>query len=74
MDTQTLINMVIGAAGFLGGWVLNRLAMAIDRLDSDLRKVQIEYVTKDDYFRDVREIKDMLKLIFDKLDSKADKQ
>ena len=74
VDTQTLINMVIGAAGFLGGWVLNRLAMAIDRLDSDLRKVQIEYVTKDDYFRDVREIKDMLKLIFDKLDSKADKQ
>lgn len=73
MDAQSLINIAIAVAGFLGGWVLNRLASAIDRLDNDLRKVQVDYVVKDDYYRDVREIKDMLKLIFDKLDHKADK-
>lgn len=74
MDSQTIINVVIGIAGFLGGYILNRLTNTIDRLDGDIRKIQTEYVEKDDYFRDVREIKDMLKLIFDKLDHKADKQ
>ena len=31
------------------------------------------YVKKDDYREDIREVKDILKQIFDKLDSKADK-
>jgi hypothetical protein len=31
------------------------------------------YVQKDDYRRDIDEVKEMLKQIFNKLDSKADK-
>jgi hypothetical protein len=31
------------------------------------------YVQKDDYRRDIDEVKGMLKQIFDKLDNKADK-
>ena len=73
MDSQTVINILIGLSGGLGVWALNRLTANIDKLDHDIRKIQVEYVGKEDYFRDVREIKDMLKLIFDKLDHKQDK-
>lgn len=73
METQTIINVAIAVAGFFGGWVLNRLTQAIDRLDNDVRKLPIEYVSKDDYHRDIGEIKGMFKAIFEKLDSKADK-
>jgi hypothetical protein len=73
MNSQTVINILIGLSGALGVWALNRLTANIDKLDHDIRKIQVEYVGKEDYFRDVREIKDMLKLIFDKLDHKQDK-
>ena len=73
MDSQTIINTVIGIAGFLGGYILNRMTNAIDRLDGDVRKIQVNYIEKDTYYRDIREIKDMLKLIFDRLEHKQDK-
>jgi hypothetical protein len=45
----------------------------MDRLDRDVRMMQKEHVSKDDYRRDIDEIKAMCKQIFDKLDAKADK-
>lgn len=73
MDSQTIINTVIGIAGFLGGYILNRLTNAIDRLDGDVRNIQVNYIEKEAYWRDVREIKDMLKGIYERLEHKADK-
>jgi hypothetical protein len=73
MDYQVLFNLAITGAAFFGGWTLNRIYSAIDRLDSDVRDLPHVYVTKDDYKTDMREIKDMLNKIFDRLDSKADK-
>ncbi len=73
MDTQAIFNIVVGIAAFLGGWVLNNITKAIERLDADVRAIPYNYVTKEDYHRDIDEIKDICKQIFNKLDAKADK-
>jgi hypothetical protein len=73
MDYQVLFNIAVAIAGFFGGWTLNRIYIAIDRLDGDVRAMPHNYVSKDDYKADIRDIRDMLGKIFDKLDAKADK-
>jgi predicted RNA-binding protein with EMAP domain len=73
MDYQTLFNIAVAVAGFLGGWTLNRIYQAIDRLDNDVRQMPMSYVARDDYRTDLKDIRDMLSKIFDKLDGKADK-
>ena len=73
MDTQSIINSALGLIAFLGAWMVNTITRSIDRLDFDVRGMQKEYVSKDDYRRDIDEIKAMCKQIFDKLDAKADK-
>lgn len=73
MDTQQIFNIIVGLAAFFGGWVLNNITKAIERLDNDVRDLPHDYVSKDDYRRDIDEIKDICKQIFAKLDNKADK-
>ena len=73
MDYQILFNIAVAVAGFLGGWTLNRIYQALDRLDADLRQMPHNYVNREDYRSDVTEIKTMLGKLFDKLDNKADK-
>jgi hypothetical protein len=73
MDTQQIINVALGLIAFLGGWVLNNITKAIERLDTDVRAMPMLYVSKDDYRRDIDDIKEMLGKIFDKLDAKVDK-
>ena len=73
MDYQVLFNIAVAAVGFFGGWVLNNIYRSIERLDTDVRALPLNYVTRDDYRSDMRDIKDMLGKIFDKLDGKVDK-
>ena len=73
MDTQQIFNVIVGIAAFFGGWVLNNITKAIERLDNDVREMPHIYVSKDDYRRDIDEIKDICKQIFNKLDAKQDK-
>ena len=73
MELQQLFDIVVTIAGFLAGWVLNNITKAIERLDADVRTMPHDYVTKEDYHRDIDEIKDICKQIFNKLDNKADK-
>lgn len=73
MDAQVIFNAVVGIAAFFGGWTLNSITKAIERLDSDVRMMPHTYVSKEDYHRDIDEIKDICKQIFSKLDNKADK-
>jgi hypothetical protein len=73
MELQQLFDIVVTISAFLAGWVLNNITKAIERLDADVRDLPKDYVTKDDYHRDIDEIKNMCKQIFDKLDNKADK-
>lgn len=79
-DYQILFNIAFSAAGFLGGWVLNNMTKAIDRLDKDVRDLPHIYVSKDD-FKDMREdmrsgfdkIDHTLGTIFKRLERKEDK-
>lgn len=73
MDTQTIINVAISLAGFFGGWVVNSLSKSIIRIEDRISEMPLLYVTKDDYKRDIDEIKAMLTRIFDRLDDKVDK-
>ena len=73
MDYQVLFNITVGLSGVLGGWMLNNITRSINMLDRDVREIPKVYLTKEDYHRDIDEIKDICKQIFAKLDNKADK-
>jgi len=77
MDFQNLINLAFGAASAVLGWFARELWNAVKELKVDLSKLREEmprsYVMKEDYRRDIYEIKDMLGKIFDRLEGKADK-
>jgi len=73
MDNQQIFNMVVSIAGFLAVYVFNNTTKQIQRLEDKINELPKEYVAKDDYRSDITEIKDILKQIFNKLDSKADK-
>lgn len=78
MDNQLLINLVLGGVMSVIGWFARVLWYAVDELKRDLSKLREElpkeYVGKDDYRQDVKELKEMLSKLFDKLDNKSDKQ
>lgn len=73
MDTQILFNIAVAIAGFFGGWILNNIHKSLDRLDTDVRAMPHTYISREDYKDDIRDIRDMLTKIFDKLDHKQDK-
>lgn len=85
MDFQVLFNVAVCVAGFFGGWTLNRIYSAIDRLDSDVRNMPLTYVSKDDFKDVIKDLKDdmhagfakidtNINTLFKRLDRKEDKQ
>ena len=44
MDYQILFNIAVAIAGFFGGWTLNRIYQAIDRLDNDVRHLSLIHI------------------------------
>jgi phage regulator Rha-like protein len=80
MEMQVLFNIIGGVAGLFGGWILNNISRSIEKLDEDVRDMPLNYITQNSYNRDQSryqrefdEIKGMLRLIFDRLEDKADK-
>jgi hypothetical protein len=77
MNSQDLLNIAFGACSGVLGWFARELWSAVKDLKSDLAKLREElprnYVIRDDYKDDIREIKEMLTKLFDRLDNKADK-
>jgi len=77
MNSQDFFNIAFGAASGVLGWFARELWAAVKELKSDLAKLREEmprsYVMKEDYRRDIYEIKEMLNKIFDRLDNKVDK-
>jgi hypothetical protein len=73
MDYQVLFNSAVCVAAFFGGWILNNIYKAVERLDKDVRSIPHDYVSRSDYRDDMKEVKQMLGKIFDKLDGKVDK-
>lgn len=76
-EYQNVINIVGGAALTAIGWFARELWSAVKDLKVDLAKLREElpktYVTREDFKSDVRDIKDMLSKIFDRLENKVDK-
>lgn len=68
MDYQILFNIVFAVAGGLGGWVLNNMTKAIERLDKDVREMPKTYVSKDDWKDAMKELKEDMRDGFDKID------
>lgn len=77
MDNQQLFNLVVSVAGFLAVFVFYQVMQRLQRLEDALssleKQLPHDYVQKDDYRSDIKDIKDILRQIFDKLDGKADK-
>ncbi|HEY4713354.1 MAG TPA: hypothetical protein VIH30_03815 [Aquirhabdus sp.] len=77
MDNQDLINLVMGCVLTVLGWFARELWSAVKELKIDLANLRVEiptkYLHKDEYREDMREIKNMLGRIFDKIDGKVDK-
>jgi cell division protein FtsL len=77
MDNQQIFNFVVAIAAFLAVYVFNQTTRKIQKLEDDVaamrEQILKDYVQKDDYKADIKEIKDILRQIFDKLDSKQDK-
>ena len=77
MDYQMLFNIVLGAAMSIVGWFGRSVWEASIELRADLSRLREDiprtYVAREDYRADIREVKEMLTRIFDKLDSKVDK-
>lgn len=77
MDWQHIINLLGGAALASIGWFARQLWDAVQKLKSDMSSLELSisnnYVKKDDFKDGVKELKDMLSKIFDRLDSKADR-
>jgi hypothetical protein len=77
MENQQFINLFLGIGMTVVGWFARELWAAVKELKADLAKLREdlpkEYVARDDYREDIREIKAMLAKIFEKLEGKADK-
>ena len=77
MDVQTIINIVLGFSLTALGWFAREMWDAVKELKADLGKLREElpktYVVKEDFRRDIDELKDICRQIFAKLDHKADK-
>jgi cell fate (sporulation/competence/biofilm development) regulator YmcA (YheA/YmcA/DUF963 family) len=73
VENQQLFNIVVAIAGFFAVYVLNNMTRQIQKLEDKVNALPTTYVIKGDYREDIAEVKTILKQIFDKLDSKADK-
>lgn len=88
MEWNTIVNLGWGAVLSGVGWFVRQLWDAVTELKTDLQRLRIElpseYATKKeissaltemktDHREDMKEIKDICRQIFDKLDAKEDK-
>ena len=77
MDAQTLINIAAGIIIAGMGWLARELWGAVKELRKDLHIIEValpsNYIRKDEFAEGVKELKDICRQIFDRLENKADK-
>lgn len=77
MEPQTMINIVMGVLLAVAGWFCRQIWDAVKELREDLHRIEVDlpmhYIRRDEFSEGMREIKEMLGRIFEKLDAKADK-
>jgi hypothetical protein len=77
MDTQFVINILGGIIIGGVGWVARELWAAVKSLREDVKRIEVtlptNYVQKNDFSDNLKEIKEICGQIFNKLDNKQDK-
>jgi hypothetical protein len=77
MDYQLLFNIAFSFILFLVGWFVRIAYDAANAMKNDLmsleRELHSSFVRREDYKEDIREIKDLLLSIQDRINNKADK-
>ena len=77
MDTQFVINILGGIVIGGVGWVARELWAAVKALREDVKRIEValptSYVQKNEFSDNLKEIKEICRQIFDKLDNKQDK-
>lgn len=77
MDYQLLFNIAFSFILFLVGWFVRIAYDAANAMKHDLmtleRELHSSFVRREDYKEDIREIKDLLLSIQERMNSKADK-
>jgi predicted RNA-binding protein with EMAP domain len=77
MDTQYLINAALGATIGIAGWLGRQLWDAVQKMKDDIHRLEIDlpshYIRRDEFAESLKELKEMLNKIFDRLDNKVDK-
>lgn len=77
MDYQLLFNIAFSFILFLIGWFVRIAYDAANAMKNDLmaleRELHSSFVRREDYKEDIREIKDLLLSIQDRINNKADK-
>lgn len=74
---QTLINFFFLASSGIIGWFCREIWTAVKELKEDLSHLREEiakdYVSKEDYKEDIREIKELVRKLFDAVNQKVDR-
>jgi chaperonin cofactor prefoldin len=77
MESQSLINIVIGTVLSVLGWFARQLWDAVQDLKRDVKAIEVDlptsYVRKEDLEARLDRLEAALNRIFEKLDHKADK-
>jgi hypothetical protein len=77
MDNQSIINMALGTILLIAGWFARELWVAVKELKNDVHDLEVtlpvNYIRRDEFHDNMREIKEMLYKIFERLDNKADR-
>lgn len=75
---QDLLNYVLGSGLALLGWLGRTLWDAVNKLKDDITRIEVDlpstYVKKTELDSRLQKIETMLDKIFDRLESKVDKQ
>ena len=77
MDMQQIINILIGVVMTGLGWFGKALWDAVGDMRKNVHKIEVDlpanYIRKDEFKSEIKEVKDILGKIFDRLEAKADK-
>ena len=81
MESQSLINYAVAAAFGIAGWLGRTLWDAVEELKRDVHQIEVDlpshYVRREELSDSMKEIRDLCRQIFERLDSlekrKADK-
>jgi len=77
MDAQFVINILGGIVLAGIGWAARELWSAVKSLRDDVKRIEValptSYVQKNEFAEGLKEIKDICRQIFERLDNKQDK-